>query len=297
MLSIHKYITFLSLFLSISGFSYPIEKEKIIGTGSKIFVDQDGKVPYGHEFWINTVSEDIVKLDSLYKANPNIEYLEDKAYLLMVQFKYDEAINQYLQINELEPNNYNTALNLAWLYEFKGDYISALKWIENALSNSSDNHHIDLIQKNILQIKSGQSVLNSISLIKTDFGKADKPVTSLSEKALKILAEQIFYQINERLSFKETQDEILAQLLFEYGNVMFLTNHKEEAKEVYNMAIQNGFVDPIIKNRLVLLETKNQDSSDFILVIKQNWDTIIISVIAILAFVFVLNKKNKKISR
>lgn len=55
--------------------------------------------PFGHEFnHIEDFERGIIKLDSLYKATKDLDYLSDKGLLLILLKKYDKAINLYLEI-------------------------------------------------------------------------------------------------------------------------------------------------------------------------------------------------------
>lgn len=270
--------------------------EQQLSTGTTLYVDHDGLIPYGHEFWLKEENRDLEKLDSLYQIKPNVKYLTEKGIVLIIQEKYKEAIDLYLSVEKKTPNLYATASNLGTAYELAGDNENALKWISRALELNSDSHNkSEWIHVNILKIKLKQAELNAQNLIGTDFGTQPLPKSNLSPKALEELINQMYFQINERISFVEPKDEILAQLLFEYGNALLANQKHLEAMEVYNMAITYGYVDPLIQERLSQIQDPNQvTESDFITKLKNNWDTILISVLSIVIFILVFRAKAKK---
>jgi hypothetical protein len=57
----------------------------------------------------------------------------------------------------------------------------------------------------------------------------------------------LYYQLNERVSFVKPKDKIVAQLLFDLGNISYLMREKEEAAETYKLAKEYGFNKPVLK--------------------------------------------------
>lgn len=269
--------------------------EQNLSTGTTLYIDREGYVPYGHDFWLDLEGRDLEKLDSLYQVKPDVQYLTEKGLVLIIKKEYQKAIDLYLDIEKKNPNQYSTASNLGTAYELIGDNKNALKWIERSLELNPDSHQkSEWIHVNILKIKLGQFPLSSNSLIHTDFGEEDYPKTELSKVKLEELIDQMYFQLNERKSFVEPKDEIVAQLLFDYGNALLLIDKKAEAKEVYEMALKYGFNSPLLQNRLELASVVEKESSSFQKIITNHWDTILISIISVVAFIFVLNRKNKK---
>ena len=133
-----------------------------------------------------------------------------------------------------------------------------------------------------------------MNLMGTDFGSDDAPKTSLSKDELIQLQNQLYYQLNERRSFIQPKDEMMALLLFDYGNVLLLNGNKKEANEVYNLAIQYGYVEPIIQTRLSLTSDNSDSKLDLLATFKNNWDAFVIAIMVIVVFIFALKRKEKK---
>jgi len=269
--------------------------ETKLSTGTTLYIDREGYVPYGHEFWLDLEGRDLEKLDSLYQVKPDVQYLTEKGLVLIIKGEYQKAIDLYLDIEKKNPNQYSTASNLGTAYELIGDNKNALKWIERALELNPDSHQkSEWIHVNILKIKLGQFPMSSNSLILQNFGEEDFPKTELSDIKLEELIDQMYFQLNERMSFVKPKDEIVAQLLFDYGNALLINNHKNEAKEVYERALKYGLNSPLLLKRLEFASEVESEKSSFEKMIRNHWDTALISIISIIMFVFVLNRKNKK---
>ena len=76
---------------------------KVLKNGIIIYVENEGNVPHGHEFFS---TEDEFKgamkeLDSLYKITKDLDYLSDKGILMILLKQYDEAIELYLGIEKM----------------------------------------------------------------------------------------------------------------------------------------------------------------------------------------------------
>ncbi|QTV05251.1 tetratricopeptide repeat protein [Faecalibacter bovis] len=284
-----------SLFAVTNSFACINGPNRVLSTGTTLYIDHEGHVPYGHEFWLNDPQTELRKLDSLYQVEPSPDFLNQKGIVYIIAKDYQKAIDLYLKIEKENPNQYSTASNLGTAYELIGDNKNALKWIERALELNPNSHEkSEWIHVNILKYKLGQFDLTSKNLINTDFGTEDFPKTNLSKQDLEQLLTQMYFQLNERRSFVAPKDEIVAQLLFDYGNGLLLNDKYAEAKEVYEHAIKYGFESPLIHKRIELASVEKSPETSFQALISNYWDTILISVISTFGFVFVLNKKNKK---
>jgi tetratricopeptide (TPR) repeat protein len=194
----------------------------------------------------------IIKFDSFYKATKNLEYLSDKGILLIYDKQYKEAIELYLTIEKIKPNKYSTASNLGTTYELIGDNINALKWIKKAVEIDSSSHdRSEWIHINILKAKiKGNNFINSSFLINSEFGNDTLPKSNLSESELIMLHLALGYQLGERMTFIVPKDKIVAELLFELGNIMMLRKSYSFAIQNYEHAKEDGFTDSIIDIRI-----------------------------------------------
>jgi len=196
-------------------------------------------------------NERLRELDSLWKANKNIDDLSDYGVYLIYLSRYKEAKELYHQIERSHPGRYATAANLGTLYELLGNNDSALHWIKKAVAIDPTSHmESEWIHVNILEAKiKGDAFVNSQFLIGTTFGNDSKPQAALSEYELKKLRQAIFFQLEERMSFIKPEDQIIGLLLFELGNITALTHDVTSALRIYDKAIEYGFVNDVLKKR------------------------------------------------
>ena len=112
-----KLITLILLFVHGSIFGCINGETKVLKNGLFIYEDHYGSIPFGHKF--NRFNFEKVKkeLDSLYKKTNDLDYLSDIGYVLIIEGKYTEALNLYLEIEKKSPNRYSTASNIGTIYD------------------------------------------------------------------------------------------------------------------------------------------------------------------------------------
>lgn len=233
----------------------------VLKSGIFLFEDREGHVPYGHMFnSAEGFKEGIRELDSLYQATKDLDYLSDKGLLLILLQQYDKAIELYLEIEKLEPNRYSTASNIGTAYELLGQNENALKWIQKAVEIDRQSHfNSEWIHVNILEATlKGEKFINSAFLLNTDFGNDSIPVSRLARADLVRLSDALYYQLNERVSFVEPKEKIVAQLLFDLGNIAFLIGDFYDASADYEEAKKYGFTGELIDKRIALSEASLQ---------------------------------------
>ena len=250
-----KFITLLSILIfTIQALACLNGETKTLKDGTFIYEDSDGRVPYGHRhFSKDALNETLTKIDNIYNKTKDIDYLSDKGLIYILLGKYDEAIQLYQNIEKTNPNRYSTASNIGTAYELKGDNLNALKWIKKSIEIDPKSHHnSEWIHVKILETKiNGLKNVSSESLINLDFGSNITPETNKSKAELEDLYDAIYYQVNERVTFIDPKDKIIAQLYFDLGNIAFLEKRFYDATENYNQAIEYGFSDNLIKQRIV----------------------------------------------
>ena len=215
-----------------------VENQNLVIPKGNTLIHQDEKV--------------LLRLDSLWKATKKIDYLSDYALVLIVNGKYEEAKNSYLQLEKIKPGQYVTASNLGTVYELLGENKNALAWIQKALQlnpvshDSSEWLHIRILEAKI----NGDKLINTNFLLHTDFGRDSMPVSELSKAELEQLRKALFYQLNERLTFIHSQDKIVAQLLFDLADISLLTGMNiYQVNDLYSMAKKYGYANPIWEKR------------------------------------------------
>jgi hypothetical protein len=110
----------------------------------------------------------------------------------------------------------------------------------------------------------------------------------------------LYYQLNERISFIQPKDKIIAALLFELGNVSYLTGAKAEASTLYEKAKEYGFENSLLKSREELLVHERSQRLERIAKARLHqrllWGSIILLGIALLIAIVVRLKRKKNSS-
>ncbi|WP_438965232.1 tetratricopeptide repeat protein [Flavobacterium sp.] len=265
-----KKIIILFLLVYIKSFACLNGDTKVLTNGVFIYEDREGIIPYGHFFYAENFEKLKKELDSLYTKTNNLDYLSDIGYVLTVERKYNEAIHLFLEIEKKQPNRYSTASNIGTLYELIGNNEEALKWITKAVKINPDSHNnSEWLHVNILEAKTkGATFYNGLFLIDVNFGIYDKPISTLSSNKENSLINALFYQLNERITFIKDKDVIIANLLFELGNLCMIQERYKDALEIFKMSKEYGFTNQIIDIRISFingyLEAKSNGSNNHV---------------------------------
>jgi len=257
MKSILRFVTFILIFQTQFSFGCLNGETLELKNGVLLYHDSEYMdIPKGHDFYKHDFEAIIKDLRKLYKETNDIDYLSDVGVVLILQKKYNEAIKLYNQIEKTHPNRYSTASNLGTIYELTGDNVNALKWIEKSIKLNFNSHKAsEWIHVNILKAKVNGLIFSSQNIINTDFSFESFPKTDLTENNLSSLRFQIYFQLNERMSFIKEKDKSIAVLLFDLANIDYLLAEKSsQYKELYKMAIDYGFDQKFIEDRLKAIE-------------------------------------------
>lgn len=219
------------------------------------YVENTSEIPYGRQFLPQEQLEREVHIQRYrYYETKDLDFLTNKGYILIVLGRYSEAIEQFKEIDSIQPGRYSTYSNMGTAFEMMGNNTEALQWIEKALKadpksqQSSEWIHINILKTHL----KGDRSISSMNLIGKDFGNEESPKSHLTPDELKTLRTQLYDQLNERISLIKPKDKVIAQLLFDLGNVTFLEGKKKDAMEEYQLAKDYGFDDPILIKRLHL---------------------------------------------
>ncbi|WP_160137603.1 tetratricopeptide repeat protein [Chryseobacterium sp. c4a] len=250
-------------------FSIPVSaclngEQMVLANNKLLYSDYEGEIPYGHEFGSKERLEAfLVTLEKGYNKTKDLDYLSDQGFVLIILGRYKEAIELYKKIEALQSGRYSTASNIGTAYELIGNNTEALKWIEKAVQINPQSHFSsEWIHVNILKAKiKGDQYISSKNLIGNDFGNEKQPQSSVSKDDLQLLKMQLYYQLNERISFVKPKDKIVAQLLFDLGNIAFLMNQKADAKEDYQLAAEYGFDNSVLKERIKLVSKEKNETT------------------------------------
>jgi len=240
-------------------------ESKELKSGLLIYEDYEGLVPHGHNFFNDQadLNTELKKLDSLYQAKKDLDYLSDKGIVLILLGQYERAIELYWEIEKMEPNRYSTASNIGTAYELIGQNENALKWINKSIEiDSSSHYNSEWIHARILEAKiKGEQFQTTEYLLKTSFGSDNSPDSEMTKDELKKLHLALYFQLNERVSFVQPKDKVVAQLLFDLGNMAFLLGHYADALEDYRLAKKYGMDGELIESRI---ERANRRDSYFV---------------------------------
>ncbi len=183
------------------------------------------------------------------------------AVCLALKGDLDGALAKLLVIEADFPGMYATAVSIASLYEFKGEYDEALTWMQKALKleprghNGAENIHI-----NILRVESAgeQATCTSQELIGYDFGTDSIPRSRLSIEDLDTLQAKLFLILDQREFFRNgKKDPVAARLAFELGNLYFLRGCPTVSLKSYEFAKELGFKDPLVEMRMASVLTSD----------------------------------------
>lgn len=300
-MSIKFLLFFIVSLFAFNSFSCLNGDSKLLSNGSIIYSDREIEVPEGHFIPKNINLLEVKKdLENHYDSTKNIDYLSDQGVILILLGKYDQAIELYEKIESIAPNRYSTASNIGTAYELTGNYKTALIWIQKSVDIDSSSHHgSEWIHVNILKaFLENHNSYSSQILINTDFGNEPLPQSKLNKSEIKKLSYALFYQINERMTFIKERDPMVAQLLFDLGNLKMLLNQYPDAIKIFNSAKKYGYSNKLIDDRLnmassmannpnkKLVKSKKTNLIDFIYEI-----TIGTVLLAVIVFIIIFRKR------
>lgn len=176
----------------------------------------------------------------------------DYALFLIYDKKYEEAEKVLADLAGKYGNKYQVAANYGTILEVNGKNEEALKWIKKAIEIDPNSHDgSEWIHVAILEAKiRGDKPVAGSKMTGYDFGLDTLPKTTLTEKQLKKLQQELFFQLNERLTFIPPKDPYIAALMFELGNVTLALDQKKSAKAIYQKAKAYGFTGQLLDKRM-----------------------------------------------
>lgn len=178
----------------------------------------------------------------------------DYGLFLIYDKQYEEAEKVFAKLADKYPGKYEVAANYGTILEVNGKNEEALTWIKKAIQIDPHSHdgsewvHVAILEA---KIRGDKPVLGS-KMTGHDFGPDSIPHANLSQNQLKKLQKELFFQLNERVTFIPPKDPYIAGLLFELGNVTLALDQKKSAKAIYKKAKTYGFNDPILEMRLAV---------------------------------------------
>jgi tetratricopeptide (TPR) repeat protein len=245
-----------------------INEYRALLSGEVIFTDAGNVSPIGR-FNANNKPYLLKKLhvaDSIYKLTGKLEDYSDLGSMLIYTGQYLKAKQIFQEIEQKTPGLYQTAANLGTAYELLGQNDSALYWIKRAVEINPNSHrgsewiHVKILEAKV-RANGDEKYLWTHSILSLDFGDDKIPINK-NNLDLQNLRDHLYDQLNERISFIKPKDPIVAQLLFDLGNVCALTMDATSGLQVYQSAKEYGYASDLFDNRLSYFE-KLQFKADF----------------------------------
>ena len=291
-----KFILLLFLVSNLNSFACLNGESKELKNGDYLYMDHNNRLPFGHNFFDGQFEQIKFRLDSIYKKTKDIAYLSDKGLVLILQKKYNEALELYLNIEKTHPNRYSTASNIGTIYELIGENEIALEWINKSIKiNSKSHNESEWLHSKILEAKiKGENFYTSEFILGVNFGNKEMPITDLNKSEIDKLYKSIFYQLNERISFIKPKEKIIAMLLFELGNLSMIKNEYKIANDLYKKSMEYGLKSDLLIKRMHFVNERQIKKNKFdkmdltktIMLVTG----IILSIILILLFFKIRNK-------
>jgi len=163
------------------------------------------------------------------------------------------ALAILVQIELTVPGQYATATNLGTAYELAGKNEHALSWIRAGIRRNPESHegsewlHVAILEAKLAMAKDA-AWLRSHSIPRTGLrqrGDSEAPrALSVGQPRNRLDAEgtrsAIHVQMAERLQFVAPPEPIVGDLLFDYANLLMLTDTMENAAAIYDLALRYG---------------------------------------------------------
>jgi tetratricopeptide (TPR) repeat protein len=195
--------------------------------------------------------ESIVEAEAKFNQTNDFKWRSDFAVCLMHLGEPQRAAEILAAIEREHPGEYAIAANLGTAHELSGDNERALEWIREGIRRNQNAHHgSEWLHAKVLETKlaiaSDPAWLQTHSVLGLDFGPGPRPQRpreplDLGEgtaQSLTELQKAIEYQLGERLGFVAPPDPIVADLIFDLGNVAAFTQGTSIAAELYDLSLE-----------------------------------------------------------
>ncbi len=197
--------------------------------------------------------EKLKEADSIYSLTGKLEDYSDLGSMLIYNGQYLKAKQIFQNIEQKSPRLYQTAANLGTTYELLGQNDSALYWLKRAIEINPNSHrgsewiHIKILEAKVIA-KGDENYFRTHQILSLDFGEEIIPINK-TRLDLENLRKHLQHQLSERMSFIKPKDPIVAQLLFDLGNVNALTIDATSGLQVFELAEKYGYSSEVFKKR------------------------------------------------
>ena len=197
--------------------------------------------------------KDLHEADSLYRISKSLEDYSDYGAKLIYLGRYAEAKHVFFSIEKKNPGLYATASNIGTLYELTGQLDSALVWIKRSMVLNPDSHFgSEWIHVKILEAKKAAKgnvdYFKTHSILGLDFGSNEEPRIN-TKTDLDKTEQHLYHQLCERMSFVRPTDPVVAQLLFDLGNISSIESDVNNALDIFKLAREYGYDSEVLDKR------------------------------------------------
>ncbi len=205
-------------------------------------------------YWFNQLKQAKKRFEQTNK----VEDYSDLGVMYVYTGNYQKAKKIFIEIEQKKPGLYRTAANLGTTYELLGQNDSALVWIKRAISIYPISHggsewiHVKVLEAK-LKAKGNEAFLHGFNVLDLDFGSSEIP-TNIKKLDLKKLKKHLRIQLAERMSFIEPKDPIIAQLLFDLGNVSAIDDDATSGLQIFRQAKKYGYSTAVFESRMNYFE-------------------------------------------
>lgn len=202
----------------------------------------------------------------IYRKTHAIKDYNDFGAMLMYCGQYQRAQKVFVEIEAKKPGLYATAANRGTVEELLGNDKEAYRWIKRALEINPDSHHgSEWIHLKILEAKveakDNPDYYLKHNILGLDFGQDKIPVKK-TKRDLHQTKKQLYYQLAERMTFIPPKDPIVAQLLFDAGNITAIIDDVKTALDIYEQAREYGYSGQLIDIREKYFQQLQKKAAD-----------------------------------
>lgn len=241
-----------------------------------------GKVVFGDERYCPVEAHAVDREDLQRKLNSldalkglpaaDPKNLNDRGVALIYLGRYDAALEQFRELLGRRFDPYSCFANMGTTFELMGSNDSALHYIRQAVAiNQSAHDGSEWIHVKILEFKvalaRGERPANILGI---GFGDGELPVAP-DGIDLDAVRGQLYYQLQERMTFVPPTDPIVGELLFELGNMRALSSYVECALNAFKLAREYGYTSSVFERRWVALTGMTTDAATLNFIDRHKW--------------------------
>lgn len=164
--------------------------------------------------------------------------------------EYRDALEIFQRIEAEHPGLYNTASNLGTTYELLGELDPAMRWIAEGMRRNEHSHagtewlHLAILKaKSKLEEDPGFLSREPLISVPNPLTRDSMIVVDGKEYPAVHVHRALEYQLHERVFFVRSQDPVVAELLFSFGQIEASLQTLESAVGLLEMARDYGYPD------------------------------------------------------